>query len=50
MFTGMSKGYKSNSPGVEMNKLCLLTNEIFAKKMLPEEMDWLIKQNIIETE
>jgi hypothetical protein len=50
MFTGMSKKYESNSPGVELNKLCLLTNEILAVKMLPEEKDWLIKQGLIETE
>ena len=50
MFTGMSKKYESNSPGVELNKLCLLTNEILAVKMLPEETDWLIKQGLIETE
>lgn len=50
MFTGMSKKYESNSPGVELNKLCLLTNEILAVKMLPEEKDWLIKQGLVETE
>ena len=48
MFTGMNTSYKSNSPGVELNKLCLLTNEILAMKMLPEEKDWLIKHNLIE--
>ncbi|MBK8808689.1 MAG: response regulator [Bacteroidales bacterium] len=50
MFTGMSKKYESNSPGVELNKLCLLTNEILAGKMLPEEKDWLIKQGLLEIE
>lgn len=50
MFTGMNKNYNSSAPGADMNKLCLTVNEICARRMLPEERDWLIKQNLIVTE
>lgn len=48
MFTGTSKEYNPSAPGTEMNKLCLKANEICARKMLPEERDWLVRQNLIE--
>ncbi|MFT3845784.1 MAG: hypothetical protein QM725_12080 [Lacibacter sp.] len=48
MFTGTNKEYNSSAPGTEMNKLCLKANEICAKKMLPEEREWLVKQKLIE--
>jgi len=49
MFTGTIKEYNPSAPGTEMNKLCLKANEICARKMLPEEREWLVKQNLIET-
>jgi hypothetical protein len=46
--TGMSSNYDGNHANVEQNKLCLMSKEIQNKKMLPEERDWLVRQNLIE--
>lgn len=46
--TGMSSKYDGNHANVEQNKLCLMSKEIQNKKMLPEERDWLVRQNLIE--
>jgi len=45
--TGMNNNYDGNHANVEQNKLSLLTREIQNKKLLPEEKDWLIRQNLI---
>lgn len=47
MFTGGNSSYEGNGPNTEMNKLCLLQNEIQAKIMLPEEKDWLTRKSLI---
>lgn len=44
---GREDDSSSNKADVEMNKLCLTKNQVIDKVLLPEEKNWLIKQNLL---